>query len=74
MAARLKRPLTAAPHMLHILEITFPFFALVLCGYAVARCGWLPLDAIPGLNLFVSVPSRPCEIHFPSHRRAASTP
>ena len=48
MATRLKRPLTAAPHMLHILEITYPFFALVLCGYAVARCGWLPLDAIRG--------------------------
>ena len=46
--------------MLHILEITFPFFALVLCGYAVARCGWLPLEAIPGLNLFVLYFALPC--------------
>ena len=46
--------------MLHILEITFPFFALVLCGYAVARCGWLPLDSIPGLNLFVLFFALPC--------------
>jgi malonate transporter len=46
--------------MLHILEITFPFFALVLCGYAVARCGWLPLESIPGLNLFVLYFALPC--------------
>ena len=46
--------------MLHILEITFPFFALVLCGYVVARCGWLPLDSIPGLNLFVLYFALPC--------------
>jgi len=46
--------------MLHILEITFPFFALVLCGYAVARCGWLPLESIPGLNLFVLFFALPC--------------
>ena len=46
--------------MLHILEITFPFFALVLCGYAVARRGWLPLDSIPGLNMFVLFFALPC--------------
>ena len=46
--------------MLHIFEITFPFFALVLCGYAVARCGWLPLESIPGLNLFVLFFALPC--------------
>ena len=46
--------------MPHILEITFPFFALVLCGYAVARCGWLPLESIPGLNLFVLFFALPC--------------
>ena len=46
--------------MLHILEITFPFFALVLCGYAVARCRWLPLESIPGLNLFVLFFALPC--------------
>ena len=70
MAARLKRPLTAAAHMLHILESTFPFFALVLCGYAVARCGWLPLDAIPGLNLFVLYFALPCMLF----RFGAATP
>ena len=46
--------------MLRILEITFPFFALVLCGYAIARRGWLPLDSIPGLNLFVLYFALPC--------------
>ena len=56
--------------MLHILEITFPFFALVLCGYAVARCGWLPLDSIPGLNLFVLYFALPCMLF----RFGAATP
>ena len=56
--------------MLHILEITFPFFALVLCGYAVARRGWLPLDAIPGLNLFVLYFALPCLLF----RFGAATP
>lgn len=39
--------------MLEILRVTFPFFALVLCGYAAARWRFLPLAAIPGLNGFV---------------------
>lgn len=39
--------------MLQILQITFPFFALVLAGYVAARRLWLPLAAIPGLNGFV---------------------
>ena len=39
--------------VLHILLVTFPFFALVLCGYLAARRGMLPLEAIPGLNTFV---------------------
>ena len=56
--------------MLHILEITFPFFALVLCGYAVARRGWLPLESIPGLNLFVLYFALPCMLF----RFGASTP
>ena len=56
--------------MLHVLEITAPFFALVLCGYAVARCGWLPLDAIPGLNLFVLFFALPCMLF----RFGAATP
>ena len=56
--------------MLHIFEITFPFFALVLCGYAAARCGLLPLDAIPGLNLFVLYFTLPCMLF----RFGAATP
>ena len=56
--------------MLHILEITFPFFALVLCGYAVARGGLLPLDAIPGLNFFVLYFALPCMLF----RFGAATP
>ena len=39
--------------MAQILDVTFPFFALVLIGWAVARLGWLPLESIPALNLFV---------------------
>ncbi len=39
--------------MLEILRVTFPFFALVLCGYVAARWRFLPLAAIPGLNGFV---------------------
>lgn len=56
--------------MLAILAVTFPFFALVLCGYVVARRGWLPLDAIPGLNLFVLYLALPCMLF----RFAAGTP
>ena len=39
--------------MFDILLVTFPFFALVLAGYAATRRGWLALSAIPGLNAFV---------------------
>ncbi len=39
--------------MLSVLSVTFPFFALVLAGYAATRAGLLPLSAIPGLNSFV---------------------
>ena len=39
--------------VLHVLLVTFPFFALVLCGYLAARRGVLPQPAIPGLNTFV---------------------
>ncbi len=39
--------------MLSILGVTFPFFALVFAGYVAAKRGWLPLNAIPGLNSFV---------------------
>ena len=46
--------------MLEILRVTFPFFALVLCGYAAARLRFLPLEAIPGLNGFVLFFALPC--------------
>lgn len=56
--------------MLQILNITFPFFALVLCGYLAARRGMLPLPAIPGLNGFVLFFALPCMLY----RFGASTP
>jgi malonate transporter len=46
--------------VLQIFLITFPFFALVLCGYLAARRRMLPLEAIAGLNgfvLFFALPS-----------------
>lgn len=56
--------------MLHILSVTFPFFALVLCGYVAARRGMLPWAAIPGLNGFVLFFALPCMLY----RFGASTP
>jgi predicted permease len=56
--------------MEHILQVTFPFFALVLFGYVVARVRLLPLEAIPGLNTFVLFFALPCMLY----RFAASTP
>ena len=46
--------------MLDVLRVTFPFFALVLCGYLAARRRLLPLEAIPGLNGFVLFFALPC--------------
>ncbi len=46
--------------MLNILWVTFPFFALVACGFAAARRRMLPLDAIGGLNGFVLFFALPC--------------
>jgi len=43
-----------------IFSVTFPFFALVLCGYLAARSRLLPLDAVPGLNMFVLYFALPC--------------
>ena len=60
---------TIAP-VLQIFFITFPFFALVLCGYLAARRGMLPLEAIPGLNSFVLYFALPCMLY----RFGASTP
>jgi predicted permease len=56
--------------MLEVLRVTFPFFALVLCGYAAARKRLLPLEAIPGLNGFVLFFALPCMLF----RFGASTP
>jgi malonate transporter len=56
--------------VLQILTVTFPFFALVLCGYLAARRGMLPLAAIPGLNGFVLFFALPCMLY----RFGASTP
>lgn len=56
--------------VLHILSVTFPFFALVLCGFVAARRGLLPLNAIPGLNGFVLFFALPCMLY----RFGASTP
>jgi predicted permease len=56
--------------MQQILLVTVPFFALVLCGWAVARVRLLPLEAIPGLNTFVLFFALPCMLY----RFAATTP
>jgi hypothetical protein len=56
--------------MLAVLLITFPFFALVLCGYLAARQNLLPQAAIPGLNTFVLYFALPCMLY----RFGASTP
>jgi malonate transporter and related proteins len=46
--------------MLAVFATTFPFFALVLAGFVAARRGWLPLQAIGGLNGFVLYFALPC--------------
>ncbi|MES2262850.1 MAG: AEC family transporter [Pseudomonadota bacterium] len=56
--------------MLAILSITFPFFALVLCGYLAVRRAMLPQIAIPGLNTFVLYFALPCMLY----RFGAGTP
>jgi malonate transporter len=56
--------------VLSILLVTFPFFALVLCGYVAARRQLLPHAAIPGLNAFVLYFALPCMLY----RFGASTP
>lgn len=56
--------------VLNVLQITLPFFALVLCGYIAARKDILPHAAIPGLNSFVLFFALPCMLF----RFGASTP
>ncbi|MES2183648.1 MAG: AEC family transporter [Pseudomonadota bacterium] len=53
-----------------VFAITFPFFALVLCGYLAARRGVLAAAAIPGLNGFVLYFALPCMLY----RFGAQTP
>ncbi|RGE41138.1 AEC family transporter [Comamonas testosteroni] len=56
--------------MLSVLLITFPFFALVACGFVATWRGVLPQAAIPGLNAFVLYFSLPCMLY----RFGAQTP
>jgi malonate transporter and related proteins len=56
--------------VLDIFSVTFPFFALVLCGYIAARRFLLPLEAISGLNGFVLFFALPCMLY----RFGATTP
>jgi predicted permease len=56
--------------VLDVLLVTFPFFALVLCGYVATRLDWLPQAAIPGLNTFVLYFALPCMLW----RFGATTP
>ncbi len=53
-----------------VFAVTLPFFALVLCGYLAARSRLLPLDAVPGLNMFVLYFALPCMLW----RFGSSTP
>ncbi|MEX8192145.1 AEC family transporter [Comamonas guangdongensis] len=56
--------------MLSVLFITFPFFALVACGFVATWRGVLPQAAIPGLNAFVLYFALPCMLF----RFGAQTP
>jgi len=56
--------------MLAILNVTAPFFALVLCGFLAARFRMLPVNAVPALNTFVLYFALPCMLF----RFAAGTP
>ncbi len=49
--------------VLNTLAVTFPFFALVLCGYLATRWALLPQAAIPGLNVFVLYFALPCMLY-----------
>ncbi|MDM0117780.1 AEC family transporter [Variovorax sp. J22R133] len=49
--------------MAAIFVVTFPFFALVLGGYVAIRWRLLPIEAIPGLNVFVLMFALPCMLY-----------
>ena len=56
--------------MLEVLKVTFPFFALVFCGYVAAWQKMMPVQAIPGLNGFVLFFALPCMLYsFGAHTR-----
>jgi malonate transporter and related proteins len=51
-----------------ILSATFPFFALILCGYLATFRRLVPYTAIPGLNTFVLYFALPCMLYrFGAH-------
>jgi malonate transporter and related proteins len=56
--------------MASILDVTVPFFALVLCGYLAAHWRVLPQSAIPGLNAYLLYFALPCMLF----RFGAGTP
>jgi len=56
--------------VLSVFVVTFPFFALVLCGWLATRAGMLPLPSIAGLNVFVLYFALPCMLY----RVGAQTP
>jgi predicted permease len=56
--------------MLAIINVTAPFFALVLCGFLAARLRMLPDNAVPALNTFVLYFALPCMLF----RFASGTP
>jgi predicted permease len=56
--------------VISVLQITLPFFALVLLGYIATRQKLMPTSAIPGLNTFVLFFALPCMLF----RFGASTP
>ncbi len=56
--------------MLAVLNVTTPFFALVLCGYLAARHRMLPENAVPALNGFVLYFALPCMLFLFTAGRA----
>ena len=51
-----------------VFSVTCPFFALVLAGFVATTKKMLPLEAIPGLNIFVLYFALPCMLfRFGTH-------
>ncbi|CAN5660547.1 AEC family transporter [soil metagenome] len=67
---RRSAPVATIAAVLQILAVTLPFFALIAAGYLAARRRVLPLEAIPGLNVFVLYFALPCMLY----RFGAGTP